>query len=665
MLVLGRIPFTSDQAIVYLMGVEIWLKGTHPVFYHGSAYAGTVEPHLLALVGGIFGPSRLTYYLFTGAMTLAVVLLALTLARKVFGARAGLFAGLYLALGPSYFFYKGLTSDGAYMSLTICLGVALLGFVSITLREGPATHTDILWLAAIGFATGLAWWILPLSAAIGPAALLAIFSGRREVWRSIRSWTPLTGAFLLGSAPWWAWNLRHGWAALKAPELSATEPDQFLKAAVSFIFEGWPTIIGARSVWTDAATIPGAEILSWVLLTLLVAGGRLAVKGLPTRPARLAGAMLGVFAMSPAVLSFAIRRTDFGEPRYLVPVYLVLPALIGALLARVESRRLLFAGMIAVLVVFGIGSQLRARKLKDREDGISRDPYREITWLESKGLRHVYTPYWSAYRLTLLSGGRVVATPFGTGELGFQRRLDDRKAVDADPAPAFLLDSYDTPRFKRYLVRGNIAHQVEFRQGHWLFTGLPPSALEVIRRCNCVPAAPRPGDATWLRLQGPRTLAPGETGAFRVDVRNTSRLDFQRNVIIGARWRRPESSEYISEARWAFFTEGLRMPDDARPPGTVKAPSGSGNYDFVVDFIDKVLTSFRWGGRKPAKILTDGLLSGTHEELAVTIKAPNAPGEYDLVVDLVDRDVTWFEWAGLKPVTWRVTVQPGIAPGVP
>jgi 4-amino-4-deoxy-L-arabinose transferase-like glycosyltransferase len=657
MLLRGRIPFTSDQAIVYLMGMEIWLKGAHPVFYYGSAYAGTVEPHLLALVGGLLGPSRLTYFLFTGTMTVVAVLLAWMLARRVFGARAGLFGGLYLALGPSYFFYKGLTSDGAYMSLTICLGVALLGLVSITLREGPAIRVDALWLGAIGLATGLAWWILPLSVALGPAALLAVSSGRREVWRSIRSWALLIATFLLGSAPWWAWNVEHGWAALKAPEIAATGPDRFVTAAVSFFFEGWPTIIGARSVWTDAPTIPLAEILSWAVLALLVASGRLAVRGLPTRSARLAGMMLGIFAFSPLALSFAIRRTDFSEPRYLVPIYLVLPAFIGALLARLESRRLLSLGIIAVLMVLGIGSQLRARKLKDGEDGIFRNPYSEIKWLESKGLRHVYTPYWSAYRLILLSGGQVIATPFGTGELGFQRHLEYRKAVDADPAPGFLLDSYDMPRFKRYLVREKIAHRVEFRQGHWLFTGLPPSALSVIRRCNCIPAAPRPGDITWLGLYGPRTLAAEEIGEFRLDVRNTSRLDFQRNVIVGTRWRRIDGSEAVPEAGWAVFTEGLRMARDAGPTDAMRAFGGSRNYDFISDLMENVLTFFRWAGRKPAKILSDGLLSGAHEEIALRLKAPDAPGEYDLVVDLVDRDVTWFEWAGLKPMTLRVKVR--------
>jgi hypothetical protein len=661
----GRIPFTSDQSIISLMGIDIWEGGVHPVFCYGSAYGGTVEPHLLALVYGLLGPSRLTFYVFTGSLTLVAVLLAWALARGVFGPRAGRYAGLYLALGPSYFFFKGLTSDGAYMSLTICLGVALLGLVSITLREGPATPTDLCWLAGIGAALGLAWWILPISAAIGPTLLLAVFLGRREVWRAPRSWVLLIGAFLLGSAPWWVWNLANGWGSLKASELRATTPGQLLLAVVSFLLEGWPTIVGARSVWTNAATFPGAEILSWGVLILLIVGGRRALHSLPTSPRRVAGAMIGVFALSTCVLSFAIRRTDFSEPRYLIPVYLVLPALIGALLERLEERRALLTGVVAILLILGPGSQLRARQIKDRESGYYYDPYAQIDWLLSKGLRHLYAPYWSAYRITFLSGGRLVATPFGTGQLGVKRHAGNRRSVDADPAPGFLLDSYDMPRFKRYLARERVPHHAELREGYWLFTGLPPEALAVIRRCHCVPAAPRPGDVTWLSLEGPRALAPGESGIFRIDVRNTSRMDFQGNVIVGTRWRRPDGTDAVPEAGWAFFTEGLRMAENAGPPQATKEPGPATKNSFSVYLMDKLLTSFRWGGLKSKIVLSNGLLMGSHEELALTIKAPDTAGDYDLVVDLVDRDVTWFEWAGLKPMKWRVAVHGASEPAAP
>ena len=121
----GRVPFSSDQAVVAIMAEDILERGAHPVFYYGAQYAGTLEPHYLALAFAIFGASPLV---FRGAMAILVVLAVLgawATAREAFGDRAGLFAGLYLALGPSFFLYKGLTSDGAYASLLVLSSLSL------------------------------------------------------------------------------------------------------------------------------------------------------------------------------------------------------------------------------------------------------------------------------------------------------------------------------------------------------------------------------------------------------------------------------------------------------------------------------------------------------------------------------------------------------------
>src|SRR3970040_1364373 len=121
----GRVPFSSDQAVAAIMAEDILERGAHPVFTYGAHYAGTLEPHYLALVFAIFGASPLV---FRGAMAVLVALAVVGVwatAREAFGDRAGFFAGLYLALGPSFFLYKGLTSDGAYASLlalsSLCL----------------------------------------------------------------------------------------------------------------------------------------------------------------------------------------------------------------------------------------------------------------------------------------------------------------------------------------------------------------------------------------------------------------------------------------------------------------------------------------------------------------------------------------------------------------
>ena len=53
-----RIHWSSDQAIVGLMARHILHGIAHPVFYYGSAYAGTLESSYMAAVFSVIGPAK-------------------------------------------------------------------------------------------------------------------------------------------------------------------------------------------------------------------------------------------------------------------------------------------------------------------------------------------------------------------------------------------------------------------------------------------------------------------------------------------------------------------------------------------------------------------------------------------------------------------------------
>jgi len=489
----GRIPFNSDQSIISLMALDILQKGAHPVFCYGSQYGGTLEPHYLAAVFSVLKPSPLAYRLAMGLLVLAIVLVVWAAARSCYGERAGLFAGLYLALGPSFFFYKGLTSDGAYASLLLVCGLALWLLLAIERRLAAGSRAT-LHLALLGWLLGLAWWILPISAFMAAAGAAAVVAGATRAWLAPRGVAALLAAFLLGGLPWWWRNLQTGWASLKAPELAAAPIGGLTARLASLFHDGWSILLGASSVTTGEATFPGSRPLAWAVLAALIGFGLVSLRRGPTPAPRHGSAVFLTVLVAVPCLALFVARTDFAEPRYLLPAYLGIAPLAGGLIAALWERRTAGAVLaIALLLVLNFGSQIGSPRLKNRLriDGkwVESDPRKVVHRLRERAVDAVYASYWVAYRTTFLSSGKVIASPFGGAERGLVRHLDHQAFVDRHPAPAFLLYGPDRSRFESYLSRFRIPHRRESFEGLTLFSGLPAEAVARIRSCNCIPDA--------------------------------------------------------------------------------------------------------------------------------------------------------------------------------
>ena len=56
LLVMGALPFNSDEAVIGLMARHI-LQGERPVFFYGQAYMGSLDAWLVAGMFAVFGPS--------------------------------------------------------------------------------------------------------------------------------------------------------------------------------------------------------------------------------------------------------------------------------------------------------------------------------------------------------------------------------------------------------------------------------------------------------------------------------------------------------------------------------------------------------------------------------------------------------------------------------
>src|SRR5262249_61734646 len=97
-----RIPKSSDQAVVGLMARHILAGRGHPVFFYGSAYDGSVEPHIVAAVFALLGPSFWAYRLTMALLLTAMVAGTFLIAHFLFGNEDALVTLLYLAV-PAFF----------------------------------------------------------------------------------------------------------------------------------------------------------------------------------------------------------------------------------------------------------------------------------------------------------------------------------------------------------------------------------------------------------------------------------------------------------------------------------------------------------------------------------------------------------------------------------
>lgn len=600
----GRVPFTSDQAAVALMAEDIRLHGAHPIFYYGSEYAGTLEPHYVAAVFALAGPTPLA---FRAAMVLLVVLCVLavwTAARLAFGERAGFLAGLFLAVGPSFFLYKGLSSDGAYTSLLLLSALALALLVAVEGRFGREAEAGwLLWL--LGLVLGLAWWVHSPAAFLGPVVLVSALAGRTRRWLGLANLGRVLLGFLLGSLPWWARNIETGLASLKSAEMASATTSRLSAQAAALFTEGWTTMLGGRSVWSLEPTFPGAPALSLLVLAGVLAFG--VFRGVRVAPpaARHGAAVFSAAVVSLSLLCLMVSRTDFTEPRYLFAGYAGLAPLIGMAVDALWPRRAARVLVLAVIAVLNLGSEARAPLMKhhDRTEP-ERGDYdiaRVPPALLARGTRSVYASYWLAYKLAFLSGGRVAATPLGTGARGLSRIPALREAVDGDPGAGFLLQGEDAERFSALLEARGLPARTEALDAYTLFTEVPAPVRRDVSVCRCIPTPLDTGEIALLGAEGPARLAAGEVGRYRVRLRNGSPFPVSNNVHVSYHWLRPDGSAAV----W----DGLRAPSLGWP-----APGQEGT-------------------------------------LEVGVRADLAPGRYRLVFDVADEGVSW-----LGPAAGRLPV---------
>lgn len=420
------VSFDSDEAIVGLMARHIIQGEPIPAFFYGQAYMGSLDAILVAggfvLGGESVATMRAVQLMLVACGLIAAYALALTVTRRERIARLAL---LLLALPIALAALYTTATLGGYNEIALFGSVILLLGWQVTVerrREGWR------W-ALLGLLTGVGWWTN--GAIVTPALVVVVLGVRYRVWRDWRGVLLAAALFVLGSAPWWVYNLRHDWAALDflvggygaGGAVATLSP---LDSLVALLLLGLPALYGLRLPWEAGFALTPWTLLAALVYLALVAdliAGWIARWGSQYTPEpdgirRARGWVWLVFGVFAGVFVFSSFADATG--RYLIPLWV--PAAIGVALGleRMDrrSRTLAAAGLLVLLAAqtitvidatrtpTGLQPQLVARLQIPR--GHDQDV---LDFLRAHDYTHGYAGYWTAYRLAFKAHEDVILDP--------------------------------------------------------------------------------------------------------------------------------------------------------------------------------------------------------------------------------------------------------------
>ena len=438
----------GDEAVVGLMARHIAFEGERPVFYWGQPYLGSLEAFSVAPLFRLFDSSTLTLKLVPTAYSLGFLLLSALLAKRLFGSGPALATGAYLAVPPAMWAVWSTKARGGYAEL-LFLGEALL-LVTLWWAERPRQQDGraaMLW----GLLAGLSVWTHLLAVVYLLPSVVYLALRRRPRLPEIAVATVGT---LLGMLPVLIDNLTGGFGTLRAllqpPDLPLDPVAQFER----FFRVGLPVLAGLGQPTTSATMFDAdwltrpASRLPLVILFLLLLGLALAVHrssvidliqvhvrgGRKAEPALL---LLLAVCVPPVI---ALTRFGFfvSEPRYALPLYAVVPLIMGAIWRLPRLAHL--GGVAAVLglnVLSLVSTDVQLWRPEDAPESTAATRAELVQYLASQDRHQLYTDYWIGYPIMFETRESVLAYVISGG---FNRYVPPADNVQRTPNAAWAFE---------------------------------------------------------------------------------------------------------------------------------------------------------------------------------------------------------------------------------
>ena len=325
---------------------------------------------------------------------------------------------------------------GAYGE-TLLIGACLLWIGHRLLTDGG--HSWLLW-GAFGLLAGVGFWTFGLIAVyLFPVALLMV---RKLKWRWAGRYLLCALLFVVGSAPWWWYNLTNDWAALKVfydPGAGTAIAQLTLgERVLGFLGLGLPALMGLRPSWSiEWVSWPLSPLILALYLAIVAYGVR---RGLSKADLghRMLLLFIGLFCLSMIGTRFGADTSG----RYMLPLYVALYPLCGVWLSWLREHQRWWA---TVVLVFVLGFNLLGNvKAMVSEEGLTTEFWSTvrfdrtsdaalIDFLLDHDLHYGYSNRHTHFRIDFLSDERVLLLPRLSSRSGLCINLDGR----GDRYPAY------------------------------------------------------------------------------------------------------------------------------------------------------------------------------------------------------------------------------------
>jgi hypothetical protein len=427
------VAVTSDGALSGIVALHARDGLERLVFVPMVPYSGSLKSHLTAPLALVLDPA-VAFALVSVLFYLAYVAGLFRLARLLAGPRAALLAGLYAAFSPAFVTRYSLSNDGNYVEV-LAFGVWALWLAARWPRE-PAARPRLAFAA--GLLLGLGFWCHIL--AIIPAAAIAAFFVLAARLRAARSLVAAAAGWAVGYGPGWLWNAGNDWESFHyllpgqartdaAAGVSGLETvtSGLADKAWLMVTDHWPVLMGydtGYGLLVDRALLA----LAWLAVaSALGAAAWTARRAWRERSWPLALPL--VFGATNLAVALVALAHVPGNPRYILFLMCVVPAMLADALGRGRWRAVLF-----VLIATGAVASFAQVPGTLRADARWR---RFVADMEREGVRYCYTDFFLATRVNFLSGERIVCSA-KLGPTTTEYFFSYRERVERAPEAAFI-----------------------------------------------------------------------------------------------------------------------------------------------------------------------------------------------------------------------------------
>jgi dolichol-phosphate mannosyltransferase len=460
-----RYPADGDCSLTGIAALRL-LHGHPPVFF-GSPRLGALGTYFDAPFLLLFGVSRTTQALGPLLVDLLQLAAWTLLLRELLTPRLAVAALPFAALLPPAIAYWTYMPNGYPEMLLFCTSTLWL---AARLAHGDPRRLTVF---ALGLSLGLGWWSSAQTLIAGLPALVWLAWSRPRLLRD-RSFLGLTVlGCLLGALPWLAWNAGHHLLSLRANY--AVRPAASVRMALSnagyVLTDQLPELVAASR--GSAASNAIYRLLRWPALLISAAAALLSLLSTPHRagPGADRGkdpgpraerraereacllfvlVLLATLALN-AVSAAGAERGPVSTVRFVLPVYLLAPALLAIALTRIGSRSRAVAGILAAVVLAANAAGTYQPWTPDRQawarDGAAFG--RVLDALSERRVSAVFGSYWAVYPLNFLSREAILGIPIEAGSDFWS----EAERLPARPVRWALLDYKSKPGYLAEVAR--------------------------------------------------------------------------------------------------------------------------------------------------------------------------------------------------------------------